>query len=1084
MATFLSKVFSRKKELTATRSPGHSLLEGKYEAVSPSVSPSAASFPATSAVQQDTSKEKERGREREKDSGFPLFKSRSRPMSPKPIAPKAPDAPHLTLNLPVPKEEKSRALGVVFEADPDDRSIVSDRVIGERRLNPLEALLLVKACSKAIVDRGGLETLGVMHPHWYSASPDVQRKLISLFIHSLSPKSPITTLSPTASSPSAIFNSELEYTRSPHDIAAVLRWALRHLRLIGDAFGKDTDPWKWYLAFAEAERTSSYPSSAFSELLVPQLPPAHLQLLAATLEIVSSLAAHSERNGISGSKLSKVLGLWLLTAQRSTSEDDWAAFYARWERAGRILEHLFLAQIRDEMARKKMPLRLQELVTGYPFYKDSLPEDGLLPRPRLSTRQYDALYVRIESKLPDFKATPPKMHPLRIIASAMRSEATSEANQYDNVWEAIKQTVTATGNSETTASDAASYPSFSRVFADETIRLLSLIPAEHSGSATPTMNLLSPLPRASRPTRRRSTSPSLPSHGKAFSSTTITTNSTSSDTPETPKDWLDFSSIGFGESTLGNDFAKTLLDSDVEKTQPPEVSRQSSKKRKDPSPARSRPSSMANPAASVGDTMPLSPKPLPSKCASINLTQLDEAFIDFWSDALLDPIASDWPSFVIGQLKPISGVEVAGRPISWLVLEHVFTRPPPPPEPQPVSPVTSHRASSPKPSLRSNVSAAGRKGAIFSINKRRFTLFSTTTPSNGDADAKITRKKVSKTPVIGELGEIVAEEPDSRTITRRGEPKGLGLSGVDVSAGGNASSPAKTTDLPPIPIVEAPSAEDDAASSSPIKTDEELSEKPTVIVPEAVSVPVDPPAATSSPESPADSKPLPPAPEPVVLTGETPGPQVALDTSEPATLAEVSSPSSPLSVIQTSAGVPAQEADQETTRIDASDHAQDSPVAPEVPPKDDLAGEAQTEAVTVSEGAAAEAAVETDVSGSQPPSVPDEVVSDPAFVTDAGAAAASVDEDSSAYSRDEHAVAEHSQESSEEVEVADVEPSSAHDPSLPEPEPEHETSETFDSPEAEREVADDLPEEERLAESATHVADDVHDDVSHQVADA
>ena len=186
-----------------------------------------------------------------------------------------------------------------------------------------------------------------MHPHWYSASPDIQRKLISLYILSLASNSP-STLPASPTSPSALFNTELEYTRSPHDLAAVLRWALRHVQLEGDFFGigSSSEPWKWYKNFSEAERAASYPSSAFSQFLTPQIPPAHLQLLLATLEIVSSLAAHSDYSGISGSKVSKLLGLWLLTARRAEENDDWPAFYARWERAGRILEHLFLAQIR------------------------------------------------------------------------------------------------------------------------------------------------------------------------------------------------------------------------------------------------------------------------------------------------------------------------------------------------------------------------------------------------------------------------------------------------------------------------------------------------------------------------------------------------------------------------------------------------------------------------------------------------------------------------------------------------------------------------------------------------------------------
>ena len=186
-----------------------------------------------------------------------------------------------------------------------------------------------------------------MHPHWYSASPKVQHRLISLYLLSLASKSPNSATSPTGTSPtSTSFESELRYTHSPHDVAAVLRWGLRHLKLDGASFGKESGDWTWYNTFATAERTSSFPPDAFSQSLIPQLPPAHTELLLATLDIVSFLSAHGEANGSSGSRLSKSLGLWLLTAERSLDGDDWTTFYDRWDRAGRILEHLFLARIR------------------------------------------------------------------------------------------------------------------------------------------------------------------------------------------------------------------------------------------------------------------------------------------------------------------------------------------------------------------------------------------------------------------------------------------------------------------------------------------------------------------------------------------------------------------------------------------------------------------------------------------------------------------------------------------------------------------------------------------------------------------
>lgn len=149
MPSFLSKVFGRKKQDDKELSPGRtsvpSLLEGKFEAVSPTVSESAEKVPE--------------GREKGKEAGGASFlqrvKSSTAAAGEPPARTHYTPPPHLTLNLVGAKSEtSSRPLGLVFEADPDAQIMLSEAVIGQRRLTPAETLALVKACSHAIVARG------------------------------------------------------------------------------------------------------------------------------------------------------------------------------------------------------------------------------------------------------------------------------------------------------------------------------------------------------------------------------------------------------------------------------------------------------------------------------------------------------------------------------------------------------------------------------------------------------------------------------------------------------------------------------------------------------------------------------------------------------------------------------------------------------------------------------------------------------------------------------------------------------------------------------------------------------------------
>ena len=151
MYAFLSKVFGRKKD-DKEASPSSSqpvlgpgeLLGGRFEAISVNTSP-IAQF-------AELDQKNEEAKDKEKDPGFSFFKGKWRPASPdvKPTR-KLDILPHLSLNFQEPKAAStSPDLGLLFTTD----QILSDAVIGQRRLNPLEALVLVQACSRAIIAKG------------------------------------------------------------------------------------------------------------------------------------------------------------------------------------------------------------------------------------------------------------------------------------------------------------------------------------------------------------------------------------------------------------------------------------------------------------------------------------------------------------------------------------------------------------------------------------------------------------------------------------------------------------------------------------------------------------------------------------------------------------------------------------------------------------------------------------------------------------------------------------------------------------------------------------------------------------------
>ncbi|KAK2460409.1 hypothetical protein APHAL10511_007574 [Amanita phalloides] len=797
MPSFLSKVFGRKKQDDKDDSAP---LGGPYENISPTVSPSASNFPdsVTSSVVK------------EKDSGFPLFKNKFRAAATE--SHQKPDvAPHLALNLPssLSRQEDSptRALDVVFEADFDARFLLDDAVIGERRLSPTETLVLLRICTRSIASRG-LETLGIMHPHWYSSSHDVQRKLISLYIHSLAAKSTSTTLSPSSAILST-FESEIEYVRSPHDVAAVLRWALRHLKLDGNCFGREHG---WYRAFFDEERGANYPPKAFSDYLSPRVPTSHSDLLYATFEIFSSLAAHAEANGISGSKLAKYFGLWLLDARRVEETDNWSTFYARWERTGRMLEHLFLAWLRGEAINHRMPVRLMELVKKYPYGAPT--DNDLLSRPRFSTRQYEAMLIRVETHLTTQRKL--KHSHNKLISDAFEAEILASEQEYKELWEQIKVRRSGSG-SETPPSDC---PDISRIFADETVRFLSLLPDENSTAGPTSYSLFK------KSNRKRSlsmndqdlpvASPSANSNGTAWHAK-ISTDSAQA-TTITPinrsgtRDWTQFSTSGFAESgTLGKRLAATLLDNDVEIVVPGNSSaNKHSRFATSPSVHKSMEFSSGPIATSPKEEAPLASS---VKVVQFSSVRLDEAFVDFWGDALTDPISANWPPFVLCKLKPdFAGTTKSGKKVDWLVIERTFVKPAilDPQSPDALSEGGGRRPTSPRPSIASQ--------GTFSSAKKRFSLFNTS-GSRTSLDKRFgvpSRKKansLSKTLVknpsavrVGEMGEVLREE-DEKETTKASSPSPKPRKSTQVEH--KSQEPTKSVDAKDEPVPLFPTPEED-----------------------------------------------------------------------------------------------------------------------------------------------------------------------------------------------------------------------------------------------------------------------------------
>lgn len=375
----------------------------------------------------------------------------------------------------------------------------------------------------------------------------------------------------------------------------------------------------------------------------------------------------------------------------------------------------------------------------------------------------------------------PKSHPLRLIADAFRAQSASESatSEDDGLWDAIKKASLTLDAAESSSEAALAepIPIFSNVFSDETIRLFSLIPVDISDKdkSAPSFILQSPIstgrPRSFSlpdtplsPDQSDRGRPPPPRRAHVVPSLTVPSltanNSTAPPTasPVTPTDWLQFSSNGFGTIPGSRDLAEKLWDNDVEVTVPPPapLSRKSSRRAHSRHSRHSRHSSLDSARTPVAP-MPTIPAIPISKTTLVAKVKLDEAFIDFWADSLLDPVSKHWPRFVLCQLKPLPPASTSASPTpAWLIIEQRLVRvepvaPPVKEEAEVTIPLARPRPSSPRPE-------SSRLSSAFSIASKRFAFF-----TGGSSDPKSPKEKTAGLRQVSESGELTKEKGDSAT---------------------------------------------------------------------------------------------------------------------------------------------------------------------------------------------------------------------------------------------------------------------------------------------------------------------------------
>ncbi|BGO95255.1 hypothetical protein NBRC10512_002595 [Rhodotorula toruloides] len=571
------------------------------------------------------------------------------------------------------------------------------------RLGVAEMTLLMDECGSVIKQRG-LTILGLFRPFRAAESLPAQRKLCLLFLDYMAefdaaPSSSDSIRGSEASKAVLLhaFKEELRYA-NVHDVAAVLRWGLRHFSSSPSFSGSPTPSVDWYTSFLRRSSSfsPSHPPHSFSAFLLPSLPPASQALLLSTLTLLQAVAANAQHNAMTARRLCRSFGIYLFGMSPSSGSSSFDDLYNAWREAGDALEGCLKAFLREQT---DLPPRLQELIDDYPAWvaaKMSGSSEG--------GRKVRVVKVEVESKgewrqvgeaevndqQTGFVASgrgadgptdkPARRRPVEILLAAIEADplagdvATDEAA---SAWSRIVERAKKGGaDSGATA-----------VLEDEVIRVLELLNLDQpttADDADPFTGDGSPRPRVrSLFSDRRSSSFGTFSN---FSTGNLLAPSPSQRTI-TPT-WNDFKQTGFAATELdaANEFGLYNPETDGRFTKPAQLPRK-----------------VVEPEHRI---------------VGVSICEVDEEFPDVWIDTLGEststsaPVAG-WPSLVVAPLQPavVSQEGDSKRMIDHLVIYEKLL--PPAQKPAPFAPRPSLPSTASQPGVHrafSTASILGRRG--------------------------------------------------------------------------------------------------------------------------------------------------------------------------------------------------------------------------------------------------------------------------------------------------------------------------------------------------------------------------------------